>query len=208
MLLGIGDLIERAAAWLLYRKRVEVGREIAGFAPSTRSLAGSLFELLPARDRSLVAERTLRLTEAGVPEALAARIGATMFLAAALEIADLAERSGQPLERAAQVYYEVGAQFALDEMRGAARRLSTETVWQKQAVEAVVDDLFSLQADLAQHVLRSDCALQPDPLAAWSAAQWATLVSVEPLIRELRATAIPDLAMLVVVGRQLRRALG
>jgi glutamate dehydrogenase len=207
MLLEIAELIERAAAWLLYRKRLDLGGEIARFAPSTQSLAASLFELLPPRDRSLVAERSLRLTEAGVPEALAARIGGMMFLAAAPDIADLAERSGQPLDRVARVYYGVGAQFAFDEMRASARRLPADTAWQKQAVEATIDDLFALQADLAERILTSDCAAQPDPLAAWSAAHAATLGPAEPLIRELRAATTPDLAMLVVAGRQLRHAL-
>ncbi len=110
MLLEIGDLIERTAAWLLYRRRLELGPDIKTFGPSVRRLAASLFELLPPRDRSLVAERRLRLTEAGVPETLAARIGGTMFLASALDIADLAERSNQPLDRAAGVYYGVGTQ--------------------------------------------------------------------------------------------------
>src|SRR5439155_15455937 len=139
------------------------------------SRAASLLALLPARDCSLVTGRGLRLAEAGVPKGLAARIAGMMFLAAALEIADLAERSGQPLDRAARVYYGVGAHFALDEMRAAARRLPAETSWQKQAVEATIDDLFALQADLAERVLASDCATQSDPLAAWSAANAAVL---------------------------------
>jgi glutamate dehydrogenase len=185
-----------------------LGPEIARFAPSTRSLAASLLDLLPARDRSLVAERSLRLTEAGVPEALATRIGGTMFFAAALDIADLAESCGQPLDRAARVYFGVGAQFALDEMRVAARRLHGETVWQKQAVEATIDDLFALQSDLTARILRSEYAAEPDPLAAWSRAHTAELAPAEPLIHELRAATTPDLAMLVVAGRQLRHAAG
>jgi glutamate dehydrogenase len=208
MLLEIAELIERASAWLLYRERFDPGRGIVHFAPGVRTLAASLFELLPARDRSAVAERSLRLTEAGVPEALATRIGAMMFLAAALDIAGLAARSGQPLDRAARIYYGVGAQFALDEMRAAAYRLRTETPWQKQAIEATVDDFFALQSDLAARILASRCAAQPDPLAAWSAARPATLAAIEPLISELRAAATPDLAMLVVAGRQLRHAVG
>jgi glutamate dehydrogenase len=207
MLLEITDLIDRAAAWLLYRRRLDLGREITRFAPSARSLAASLLELLPASDRSLAAERSLPLTEAGVPEALAARISGTMFLAAALDIADLAEGSGQPLDRAARVYYGVGAQFALDEMRAAAHRLPAETPWQKQAVEAIIDDLFALQADLASRILTSGCAAERDPLAAWSAAHQATLGQAEPLVRELRAATTPDLAMLVVAGRRLRHTL-
>jgi glutamate dehydrogenase len=209
MLLEIADLVERAAAWLLYRTRVAIGPEIGRFAPSVRSIAASLFDLLPPSDRNLVSERSRRFTEAGVPEALATRVGGTMFLAAALDIADLAERSGQERDQVARVYYAVGARFALDEMRIAARRLRAETPWQKQAVEATIDDLFALQADLAARILASSSSTQPeDPIAAWSAAHAAALAPAEPLIRELRVTSSPDLAMLVVAARQLRHALG
>ena len=207
MLIEAADLVERCAAWLLYRRRIEPGREVVRFAPRVRSLAAALPDLLPARDRGLVAERSLRMTDAGVPEALATRMGGMTFLAAALEIADLAESCGQPLDRAARVYYGVGAQFAIDEMRVAARRLRAETVWQKQAVEATVDDLFALQADLTARILKSDCGAQPDPLTAWSALRTRELAPAEPLIRELRAATTPDLAMLVVAARQLRHAL-
>jgi NAD-specific glutamate dehydrogenase len=107
------------------------------------------------------------------------------------------------------VYYAVGAQFALDEMRIAASRLRAETPWQKQAVEATIDDLFALQTDLAARILASSSSTrQEDPIVSWSAAHAATLAPAEPLIRELRVTAAPDLAMLVVASRQLRHALG
>jgi glutamate dehydrogenase len=209
MLLEIADLVERAAAWLLYRKRLAIGSEIARFAPSVRGIAASLVDLLPPSDRNLVSARSLHFAEAGVPEALATRVGGTMFLAAVLDIADLAERSEQELDRAARVYYGVGAQFALDEMRIAARRLRAETPWQKQAVEATIDDLFALQTDLAARILASSSSTQPeDPIAAWSAAHAAALAPAEPLLRELRVAAAPDLAMLVVATRQLRHALG
>jgi glutamate dehydrogenase len=209
MLLEIADLIERAAGWLLYRKRLALGPEIGKFAPSVHGIADSLSDLLPPSDGNIVSERSLRFAEAGVPEALATRVGGTMFLAAALDIADLAERSGQELDQAARVYYGVGAQFALDEMRVAARRLRAETPWQKQAVEATIDDLFALQTDLAARILASGSGAQPeDSIAAWSSAHAAPLAPAEPLIRELRVTATPDLAMLVVASRQLRQALG
>jgi glutamate dehydrogenase len=208
MLLEIGELIERAAAWLLYRRRLELGREIGRFGPSTRSLAASLLELLPPPDQNLVTARSGRLRAAGVPEALATQLGGMPFTAAAFDVADLAARSKRPLDRAARVYYGVGAQFALDEMRAAARRLRAETPWQKQAVEATVDDLLGLQADLAERVLASDSADETDPLAAWSTAHEAEFRPIEPLMRELRAATTPDLAMLVVAGRQLRHALG
>jgi glutamate dehydrogenase len=207
MLLEIGELIESATVWLLYRKRLDLSREIARFGPSARGLAASLRDWLPPHDRGILDVRARRLVEAGVPETLALRISGTMFLAAAIEIAHRAERTSQPLDRVARVYYGVGGQFALDEMRAAARRLRAETAWQKQAIEATSDDLVSLQADLSERILASSYIAHPDPVAVWCAAHAAVLGPIEPLTRELRADTTPDLAMLVVATRQLRHAL-
>jgi glutamate dehydrogenase len=131
-----------------------------------------------------------------------------IFLASALDIAELTERTAQPLDRTARVYYGAGARFALDEMRATARRLPSETSWQKRAVEETIDDLFVLQADIAARILTSEHVMSPDPVAAWAAARAPALAQAETVMRELRAATTPDLAMLVVVSRQLRQSLG
>jgi glutamate dehydrogenase len=208
MLLDLADLVEHATAWLLRARRLDLERESARLASSARRLQLGLCQLLPARDRDLLAERSRRWSSAGVPEELAGCVGSAGFLAFAPEIADLAERSGRPLDLAARVFWGAGVQFALDEMRAAARRLPAETSWQRLAVEATIDDLDQLQADLAARILASDSAGEPDPIAAWSGQGAAALAAVETLSRELRAAATPDLAMLVVAGRRLRHALG
>jgi glutamate dehydrogenase len=212
MLLEISGLVEHAASWLLRGNRLDLGREIARFAPAVRRLAGSLPELLPERDRPVAEERTKQLASEGVPMSLAQPIGQMIFLSPALEIAELAERTARPLEPAARIFYGAGARFALDEMRDAARRLPAETAWQKQAVETVIDDLFVLQGDLAARVLQSGAdeasANGADPLAAWAKDRAASLAPAEAIATELRSATAPDLAMLVVAGRQLRQALG
>jgi len=207
MLLDIAGLVEHATAWLLRNGRLDFGHDTEQLKPSIRQLAGLLPTLLPASDRAVAEERARRLVAAGVPQRLAAAIGGTPFLAAALEIADLAERVSQPLERAARTYYETGAHFALGEMRAAARRLPAETAWQRQAVDTVIDDLFTLQAEIASHALQV-AVEAPDPLAAWAKERAAALAPAETIAAELRAGAAPDLAMLVVAGRQLHQALG
>ena len=208
MLLEIGGLVEHAAAWLLRRRQLELGRDIARFSPIAHDLAASLLELLPVPDRNLLAERSQRFWQADVPDTLAGRIAGLIFLASALDIAELAERTAQPLDRTARVYYEAGARFALNEMRATARRLPSETSWQKRAVEETIDDLFVLQADIAARILASEHVMSPDPLAAWAVARAPALAQAEAIMRELRAAATPDLAMLVVVSRQLRQSLG
>jgi glutamate dehydrogenase len=208
MLLEIAAIVERAATWLLQRHRHDLAAEPARLAPNVRALTARLCDLLPARDKAIIDERAHHFVESGVPEGLAAKIAAMIFLAPALDIAELAERASQPLDRAARIYYEVGVRFALDEMRAAARRLPTETQWQKLAIEATIDDLLTLQADLASRILGTAEASADDPLAAWSAAHAADLMSAEAFARDLRASAAPDLAMLVVAARQLRQMLG
>jgi glutamate dehydrogenase len=211
MLLDIAGLVEHACAWLLHRGRLDLGGDIARLAPPVRQLVKSLPELLPAGDRAAVDAAAAALAASGVPASLAARIGGIGFLAAALEIADLSERGKQSLARAARVYYGAGARFALDEMRNAARRLPAETAWQKQAVETVVDDVFALQSELAARIL--DTAEGPtengsDPVSAWAAERAVPLAPAEAMAAELRRTANPDLAILVVAARQLRQVLG
>jgi glutamate dehydrogenase len=111
------------------------------------------------------------------------------------------------IDRAARSFYGVGARFALDGLRDAARRLPAETPWQKAAIETLIDDFYALQADLAGRVLKSADGSQ-DPVAAWATANAAALAPAEAIAAALRAAPSPDLAMLVVAGRQLRQALG
>ncbi|MBV9828416.1 MAG: NAD-glutamate dehydrogenase [Alphaproteobacteria bacterium] len=206
MMLDITALIEHAAAWLLRGNRLDIGRETSRLGPAIRQLAARLASLLPEPDREIVDARAARLTTHGVPDALARHIGQTVFLTPALEIVDLAESTGRPLDTAARTYFQAGAKFALAEMRAAARRLPAETSWQKQAIETVVDDFYGLQNEVASRVLRAGLD-GGDPVAAWTAERAAALAPAEALAAEIRSASTPDLSMLIVAGRQLRQAL-
>ena len=207
MLLDIAGVVEHAAAWLLRSERLDMGAEALRFTPAVAGLAANLADLLPASERVLMVSRGERLAAAGVPPSLAASIAGVIFLTTALEIGDLAARARQPVEHAARTFYGVGARFALDELRAAARRLPTDTLWQKAAVETLIDDSYVLQAEIAERMLQSAGGAE-GPIAAWTTAHAGALAPVEGLARELRTTANPDLAMLFVASRQLRQALG
>ena len=210
MLLDIADIVEHAATWLLRAGRVGFS-EIARSAPSVERLSAVIGDMLPADERALLDRRVAALAEAGVPPPVAERVGGIVFLTTAFEIGDIAGRSGQPIDRAAGVFYGVGARFALDGLRDAARRLPAETQWQKAAVDTLIDDFYSLQADLAERVLKGPVGAASDigdPIAAWAATRTAQLAPAEAIAAELHAAPAPDLAMLVVAGRQLRQVLG
>jgi glutamate dehydrogenase len=207
MLIDIAGVVEHATLWLLRASRLDMAADTARFAPAVAGLTAGLADLLPASERAEYDARLARLVEAKAPQPLAARIAGIVFLTTAFEIADLAARTGQPVERAAECFYGAGARFALDELRAAGRRLPTETPWQKTAVEALIDDFYALQADLTERVLKAADGAE-DPVAAWAATRSAQLAPATAIAAELRASPNPDLAMLVVAGRQLRQALG
>jgi glutamate dehydrogenase len=206
MLIDIAGVVEHAAAWLLRENRLDMTADAARFAPAVETLAAHLADLLPASERREYDARLARLADAGVPRPLTNRVAGIVFLTTAFEIADLAARAGQPVERAAVCFYGVGARFALDELRAAGRRLPAETSWQKTAIEALIDDFYALQANLAEQVLKAADGAA-DPVAAWTATRATQLAPAEAIAAELRTVANPDLAMLVVAGRQLRQAL-
>jgi glutamate dehydrogenase len=202
MLIDIAGVVEHATAWLLRENRLDMAA-----APAMEGLAAGLAGLLPPSERAEYDTRLARLTAARVPQALAAHIAGIVFLTTAFEIADLATHTGQSVERAARCFYGVGARFALDELRAAGRRLPTETPWQKTAVEALIDDFYALQAELAERVLKASDGVA-DPVAAWAQTRAQQLAPAEAIAAEIRAAPNPDLAMLVVAGRQLRQVLG
>jgi glutamate dehydrogenase len=207
MLIEIGSVVEHAAEWLLRANKLDITAEIARFAPAVHHLAATVSELLPPSERALFDERTARFAAAGAPQALAAQVAGVIFLTTSFEIGELAAHTVQPVARAAQTFYQVGARFAFDELRDTARRLPAETAWQKAAAATLIEDFYALQADLAGQVLEgADRAA--DPLAAWTQAHAAALVPAETVAADLRSAGAPDLAMLVVAARQLRQLLG
>jgi glutamate dehydrogenase len=132
MLIDIANVVEHAAAWLLRAgsSSLDLTADAVRLAPAGKELPAAIAELLPAHERIERDAREARLTAAGVPQPLAARIAGIVFLTTACEVADLAQRAGQPVERAARVFYSVGDRFALDELRAAGRRLPADTPWQ------------------------------------------------------------------------------
>jgi glutamate dehydrogenase len=206
-LIEIGSVLEHAAGWLLRANRLAIRGEIARFGPAVRDLAAIVAELLPPGERALFDERAARFAAAGVPQALAVRLGGVIFLITSFEIGELAARAAQPIARAAQTFYRVGARFAFDELRDMARRLPTETAWQKAAAATLIEDFYALQADLAERILHGADSTA-DPLAIWVQAHAAELAPADVIATDMRAAGTSDLAMLVVAARQLRQMLG
>ncbi|SNR90233.1 MULTISPECIES: NAD-glutamate dehydrogenase [unclassified Azospirillum] len=203
MMLYTGHLMRRAVPWVLAHGAypLDIQAEIARLAPVVAELAGDLAGLLSPAALKWVAEHAGRWSEQQVPGDLASHIAQLPALAAATDIAAVTVETGKPAPDVAALYFQLGDRLGLDTLRARTLDVKADNHWQRQAVAAILDDLFSLQARLTARVLAQPGS---NPLEVWIAQRQGPLDRINSLLTELRAASSVDIAMLAVASRQLR----
>ncbi|SMH48146.1 NAD-glutamate dehydrogenase [Azospirillum agricola] len=198
-------LMERTVAWFLAHAAhpLDMAAETAAFRPGVEALTASLDRVLDAEEAGRLAARVTEATGQGVPEDLARRIAALPVLAAAPDLVRIAERAGRDVSAVASVYFGLGRRFGLEWLRDRASGSKFDNHWQRQAIAAIVDDLFAHQSALTVRVLESEAG-EEAAVESWIARRRPVVERVEQLLAELRAQPAIDLAMLAVANRQLR----
>jgi glutamate dehydrogenase len=196
-------LLERVTAWFLRGGgALDIQAQIDAFRPGVVALAEHIAEILPASQRAELARRADALASRGVPAVLALRTARLDFLVSAVDIVRLGLGSGLGIVDIGRGFYAVGARFRLDALRMAARRLKSETAWQKVAGDALQEDFYAHQAEFTAKAIADGADFGP-----WLDAQAGALSRVEALLREIEAAPNPDVAMLIVANRALRGSL-
>ena len=207
MLVECGRLIERGTVWLLREAGLPLDIEGAtgDYGPGVAAVAENLGGLISEADGRLLADRSSRFVQQGVPEDLAKRIATLPLLSSACDIVRIAGGAGIAVEQAGAAYFTIGARFGFDWLRRAAGHLPTDTSWDKRAVTATIDDLFGHQGELATRVLSAAGNGSPDEVIdEWAETRRPLIERAEQLIAELRASGNPDFSMLAVANRQLK----
>ncbi|WP_448190284.1 NAD-glutamate dehydrogenase [Azospirillum sp. sgz301742] len=204
-------LMERTVAWFLTggTHPLSIAAETEIYRPGVEALSAGLEAVLDAEEAARLAARAALYTAQGVPEELAKRIAALPVLASAPDLVRIAERTGREVAGVAAVYFMLGRRFGLEWLRDKASGAKSDNHWQKQAVAAIVDDLFAHQKELTVRVLDGTGGLSAEapvesPVDSWIALRRSVVERVEQLVSELRTQANVDLAMLAVANRQLR----
>ncbi|HEV7371555.1 NAD-glutamate dehydrogenase [Arenibaculum sp.] len=211
MLAETQRLIYRAVSWLLVNVEPQPLDLLAtreAFGPGVTELSESIEAVLCEDDRQRLSDRAAPWIDAGAPAGLASRVAALPLMGAALEVTRIASQLGRSVPEVATVHYALGHRFGLEWLRSQAYTIRTDTHWQRQAVGAIVDDLFALQGSLSVKVLSSSAAAVPGEgdrlIDDWIAARPGPVERIVQLLGELRAQPVVDLAMLAVANRQLR----
>ena len=155
LLLETRKLAERAARWLLLHRTFpfDISAEIGYFADGVGQVLPRLVELLRGRDREAFEERRDRYTSMGVPEDLAERVAVMVPAYSAFDLVEIAHRSERPVEKVADLYFEVADRLNISWWRERVIELPRDDRWGTTARSALRDDLYAAHADLTERIL-------------------------------------------------------
>ncbi len=201
-------LLGRVARWLLRNRPrpLAIASNIDHFRSGILHLGDALWKHMGPSQLDAVTKSAEELESLGVPETLARRVALFPPLASALDILDVAQRTGTDLDVTAPSYFGLGEILDLHWLRGQVGALPRETHWQVMARSALRDDMSELHRELTLDVLASsaDRDVAKDILDRWTARHKAAIDRCQRVIVEFRSGAAPDFAMLSVAMRDLR----
>ena len=208
MILDSNHLIEWVTLWFLRNGKpgLDIGAHVKEFRDGIANLADGLLGVLPPHYLLDIKKRAQPYIDQGVPEALALRIGNLVNLYSGCDIVRLANRRKLKVLNVAKMYFAVGTRFHLGHLRAAADTLGADSHWQKLAVAALIEEIYSHQLALSRQVLDfADGKWDPEKaITAWAAKNKAAVAPTDQLFSELWATEIDDLSMIAVASRSLR----
>ena len=203
-------LVERTTSWVLRNTSdvSDIGEHIAHMKPAIESLYEGLNEVIYEEARKVLDERTAGMVDKGVPEDLARKVSSLNLVAAGCDLIHISDTCQISLPEVGPMYFDLGRRFGIAWLRDSAIAMPTTNHWQKQAVAAIVDDLYGLQSDLTIKVLDaargSGDGVAQHLFDTWVERRHQPIERIDQLISELKAMDTLDLSMLAVANRRLR----
>ncbi|UYM04059.1 NAD-glutamate dehydrogenase [Solicola gregarius] len=211
MRLILRTLTERTSRWMVnHRRQVDAEAAVDYFGTDVQRLLREMPNLLVGRELDIMRERAERLTEAGVPDALANRVASVEPAYAALGNVVTAKSHDVSAADVARVHFQLGDSLGLDRLLRRISSLPRDDRWQTMARAALRDDLYGVHHDLTGRVLRDTPAdlSAAERVKAWIEQETGTLDRIEGMLEDIWGEETPDLARLSVGMRVVRSLLG
>src|SRR5215203_410983 len=208
IMLDARKLVERATRWLLRYRRtpLDIGGTISHFSGGANELAESIPAILMDGDREAVVNAARRLIDAGVPKDLAERATSLGPMFPALDITDVANANGEPLDTAAAVYFALGDRLKLHWLRRHIEALPRDNRWRTLARSALRDDIFNQQAVLTTEVLSNTPQDEPpgERIETWAKINEGSVHRAMQVLTDINSSGTFDLSTLSVALREIR----
>jgi glutamate dehydrogenase len=212
MLLEGRKLVERATRWLVRHRAapIDIAAAVSSFAAGAEALAEGLPETLDGEDREVWDTMFAELGAAGVPGTLAARVAGMAALLSALDVVEVADSTGRPLDAVSAIYFRLATRLQLHWLRDRILEQPRADRWQTLARAALRDDIQGLQRELTSDVLQG--ATPADDVEAvidaWVERNAAAVERYLEMLAEIKATRQYDLTTLPLALREVRNLIG
>jgi glutamate dehydrogenase len=201
-------LLDRAVRWFLQNRpaTIDVGAEIARFAPVVAELGPRIPELVLGAEAADIRLQADVLAATGVPTELALRGAALLNVFQLLDITEISAKVELPPAEVAPVYQTLSDRYAIDPLLTRISSLERTDRWQSLARAALRYDLYGALESLTVAVLTSTPA-EHDPAArieTWERANGSAVQRAGQTLAEVSRLEKADLASLSVALRTLR----
>lgn len=208
MMLAINNLLERGTVWVLRHgdKPIDMKKTVARFKLDISQLAKGLWGVVPKSYQHQIMARAKVFTDDGVPKNLALSVASLLNVASGFDIVELAQLRNLKVCEVAQLYFAMGAKFRFGQLRIECEAIKGTTHWQKLAVSALIEELFSHQRILTDYVLNkaADGENLSKAMDQWAEEHQEAIDRTEQLLTELWMGDVNDISMIAVASRAFK----
>jgi glutamate dehydrogenase len=187
---------------VLTRLMLKTGMAKGDMAETVSRLQAALKKLKPSFAVQAPAEfeaRRSEFQEAGLPEKLASEIAGLPGFALVPEIMQIAERTSEPLARAAESYFAVSKTFRVGRLLAAGNRIVTSDHYENLALARSLDQIAGARRDIVISAL-SDHGKEKLPVQAWHAVDRIRINRITEELSSLSDSGEPNLARITVAA--------
>jgi len=201
-------LVRFCTYWLIHNHgaRLHIEQQVSRLRDGLDKLNELLPRALQGADLQLFEQLRNEYRAANAPESLSRRMASLNALRAGPDLVEISAQLRMPMERAAAVYFGVGAALSLDWLRERIEALEVEGHWQAVARTTLRDNIYNLQRTLCLQALAGARRRDPEQaVAAWTRSNQRGVEHVRQTINDMRALPEVDFATLSVALQSVRR---
>jgi len=211
----ISAVLQRVIGWLVRRgENGTIDMRIARRTDGLSHVDEGWVDVLSSYDSRRVAARIGRFIRANIPEALAADVSLLRARASGFDVVELTEKTGWPIRKAAELFYDMGGRFKIDRLRSMSMKTQPKTHWESLAQQRIEEDYYAAQAALALaaaklHIDKGGAADAPTTamIATYVAAKPHAVQAYDAAYSKINASGGWTLAKFAIVNAQLRELL-
>lgn len=202
------SVVKRAVTWFLRYggDNLHVESEVEAFRPGIDVLRKTVRHMVSADIRATIQLTETKLSEWGVPGAIAADIAVMKLLSSASDIVNISRKSEDDVQEIAPAYFMVGERLGLDWLRNQAAGIIPANAWQARVMGGLLDDFYIHQAAITSAIFggvsrktRVDAKL----IDQWFGKHAEMVSKITQLVEDLRAEPKVELDMLVLVSQRI-----